>query len=191
MVLSYRAGAAVRLRDVAEVTDSVQDVRNYGAADGKPAILLFVQKEPGANIIETVARVRELLPHLRASIPQAIDLDVISDRTPTIRASLREVERALAISVGLVVLVVLLFLRSWRATLLPAIAVPVSLCGTFGVMLLCGYSLDNLSAMALTVATGFVVDDAIVVSENITRYIEQGLSPRAAALRGSREIGSG
>ncbi|MDM4767978.1 multidrug efflux RND transporter permease subunit [Pelomonas sp. SE-A7] len=189
LVLSYRNGGAVRLRDVAEVTDSVQDIRNYGAANGKPAILLFVQKEPNANIIETVERIREVLPQLQASIPQAIDVKVVSDRTPTIRASLREVERAMAISVGLVVLVVLLFLRNWRATLLPAVAVPVSLCGTFGVMYLCGYSLDNLSAMALTVATGFVVDDAIVVLENISRYIEQGMAPREAALRGAREIG--
>jgi multidrug efflux pump len=189
VLLSYRNGAAVRLRDVANVIDSVQDTRNYGAANGKPAILLFILKEPGANVIETVGRVREILPRLRASIPQAIDLDVISDRTPTIRASLREVERALAIAVGLVILVVLLFLRSWRATLLPAVAVPVSLAGTFGVMYLAGYSLDNLSAMALTVATGFVVDDAIVVAENISRHIEHGMAPREAALKGAREIG--
>jgi multidrug efflux pump len=189
VILSYRNGAAVRLRDVAQVTDSVQDVRNYGVANGKPSIMLFVLKEPGANIIETVQHVRDILPRLQASIPRAIDIQVMSDRTPTIRASLREVERSLAIAVGLVILVVLLFLRSWRATLLPAIAVPVSLAGTLGVMYLCGYSLDNLSAMALTVATGFVVDDAIVVLENITRYTEQGLSPREAALKGAREIG--
>ncbi len=189
VLLTYKNGAPVRLRDVARIVDSVQDVRNYGAANGKPAIALFVQKEPGANIIETVARVRELLPRLQASIPPAIDVKVISDRTPTIRASLREVERALAIAVGLVILVVLLFLRNVRAALIPAAAVPVSLAGTFGVMYLFGYSLDNLSAMALTVATGFVVDDAIVVLENITRYIEQGLSPREAALKGAREIG--
>ncbi len=189
VVLSYRDGAAVRLRDVAEVIDSVQDLRNYGMANGKPAIVLIIQKEPGANIIETVERVREILPRLSASISQAINLEVISDRSPTIRASLREVERAMAIAIGLVILVVLLFLRSWRATLLPAVAVPVSLAGTVGVMYLCGYSFDNLSAMALTVATGFVVDDAIVVLENITRYIEQGLPPREAALKGAREIG--
>ncbi len=189
VILSYRNGAAVRLRDVAEVSDSVQDTRNYGVANGKPAIALFVLKEPGANIIETVKRVREILPRLQASIPAAIDIKVLSDRTPTIRASLREVERSLAIAVGLVILVVLLFLRSWRATLLPAVAVPVSLAGTLGVMYLCGYSLDNLSAMALTVATGFVVDDAIVVLENITRYTEQGYSAREAALKGAREIG--
>ena len=189
ILLAYRNGAVVRLRDVAAVTDSVQDVRNYGVVNGQPTIALFVLKEPGANIIETVQRVRDLLPVLQASIPKAVDLKVVIDRTPTIRASLKEVERAMAIAVGLVVLVVLLFLRNWRATLLPTIAVPVSLAGTVGVMYLCGYSFDNLSAMALTVATGFVVDDAIVVLENITRYIEQGLSPRQAALKGSREIG--
>jgi multidrug efflux pump len=189
VILRYANGSAVTLGDVADVKDSVQDVRNYAAANGKPAILIFILKEPGANIIETVERVRDLLPHLRASISPAIDLSVIADRTPTIRASLREVERAMGIAVGLVILVVLLFLRSGRATLLPAIAVPVSLCGTFGVMYLCGFSLDNLSAMALTVATGFVVDDAIVVLENITRHIEHGLSPREAALRGAKEIG--
>ena len=189
VILGYRHGAAVRLRDVAEVSDSVQDVRNYGLANGKPAIALFLLKEPGANIIETVQRVRDILPRLQASIPPAIDLNVLSDRTPTIRASLLAVEHAMAIAVGLVILVVLLFLRNWRATLLPAVAVPVSLAGTLGVMYLCGYSLDNLSAMALTVATGFVVDDAIVVLENITRYTEQGLAPREAALKGAREIG--
>ena len=189
ILLTYRNGAPVRLRDVADVVDSVQDVRNYGAANGKAAILLFVQKEPGANIIETVERVRALLPRLQGSIPQAIDLAVISDRTPTIRASLRAVESAMSIAVGLVILVVLLFLRSWRATLIPAVAVPVSLAGTFGVMYLCGYSLDNLSAMALTVATGFVVDDAIVVLENITRYLEKGATPEQAARKGAREIG--
>jgi len=189
VILGYHHGAAVRLRDVADVTDSVQDVRNYGIANGRPAITLFLLKEPGANIIETVQRVREILPRLQASISPAIDVKIVSDRTPTIRASLLAVENALGIAVGLVILVVLLFLRSWRATLLPAIAVPVSLAGTLAVMYLCGYSLDNLSAMALTVATGFVVDDAIVVLENITRYIEQGLTPRQAALKGAREIG--
>jgi multidrug efflux pump len=189
VLLSYVNGAPVRLRDVANVVDSVQDVRNYGVANGKPAIALFILKEPGANIIETVAAVREILLRLQASIPSAININVMSDRTPTIRASLVEVERAMAIATGLVILVVLLFLRNWRATLLPAIAVPVSLAGTMGVMYLCGYSLDNLSAMALTVATGFVVDDAIVVLENISRYLEQGYSPREAALKGAREIG--
>jgi multidrug efflux pump len=189
LVLRWRRGAAVRLRDVAQVTDSVQDVRNDGIADGAPSILLFVMKEPGANILETVQGVHDLLPRLRASIPAAIDLQVISDRTPTIRASLREVERSLVIAVVLVVLVVLAMLRSVRATLLPAVAVPVSLAGTLGVMYLCGFSLDNLSAMALTVATGFVVDDAIVVAEHIARHVEQGMRPLQAALRGVREIG--
>ena len=189
VILAYRNGSAVRLRDVAEVVDSVQDVRNYGAANGKPAILLLLQKEPGANVIETVGRVREILPRLQASIPQAIELEVISDRTPTIRASISAAESAMAIAMGLVILVVLLFLRNWRAALLPAIAVPVSLSGTVGAMYLCGFSLDNLSVMALTVATGFVVDDAIVVLENITRHIERGLAPREAALKGAREIG--
>ena len=189
LVLGYHLGAAVRLQDVASVRDSVQDIRNYGVANGKPAIVMFVMKEPGANIIDTVQRVRALLPHLQASIPAAINLQVLSDRTPTIRASLREVERTLAIAVGLVVMVVLLFLRNWRATLLPTVAVPVSLAGTLGVMYLGGYSLDNLSAMALTVATGFVVDDAIVVVENIMRYRERGVSSVQAALRGAREIG--
>ena len=189
VLVTYRDGAAVRLRDVARVVDSVQDVRNYGLANGKPAVVLFVLKEPGANIIETVQRVRDILPRMQASIPGAIDLQVVSDRTPTIRASIEEVERAMAISIGLVILVVLLFLRSWRATVIPAVAVPVSLLGTFGVMYVCGYSLNNLSAMALTVATGFVVDDAIVVLENISRHIEQGMAPRDAALKGTREIG--
>ena len=189
LIVRYKNGNAVRLSDVAEVVDSVQDVRNYGVANGKPAILLLLFKAPGANIIESVDKVRALLPHLRASIPQAIDLDVVSDRTPTIRASLREVENALVLSVGLVILVVFLFLRNGRAALIPSVAVPVSLAGTFCVMYLCGYTLDNLSLMALTVATGFVVDDAIVVLENITRHMERGKTAWQAALDGAREIG--
>ncbi|WP_043330637.1 efflux RND transporter permease subunit [Curvibacter gracilis] len=189
VVLRYANGNAIRLRDVGQVIDSVQDVRNYGVADGKPAILLILFKQPGANIIQTVDEVRSLLPQLRASIPTAIDLEVAVDRTPTIRASLREVERSLAISVGLVILVVFVFLRHLRSALIPSVAVPASLAGTFGVMYLCGYSLDNLSLMALTVATGFVVDDAIVVLENISRHIERGKTPLQAALAGSREIG--
>jgi multidrug efflux pump len=189
LILRYRNGNAVRLQDVAQVLDSVQDVRNYGVADGKPSILLILNKQPGANIIEAVDKVRALLPHLRASIPSAINLDVVVDRSPTLRASLREVERALAISVALVILVVFLFLRNGRSALIPSVAVPVSLAGTFGVMYLAGYTLDNLSLMALTVATGFVVDDAIVVLENITRHMERGKSPMEAALAGAREIG--
>ncbi len=190
LIVSYSSsGNPVRLRDVGDVIDSVQDVRNYGVADGKPSILLLLFKQPGANIIETVDQVRALLPRLRASIPPTINLDVVVDRTPTIRASLHEVERALAISIGLVILVVFLFLRNGRAALIPSVAVPVSLGGTFGVMYLCGYSLDNLSLMALTVATGFVVDDAIVVLENITRHMERGKTALQAALEGAREIG--
>ncbi len=188
-ILRYRNGSAVRLSDVAEVVDSVQDVRNYGVANGKPSILLILNKAPGANIIEAVDKVRALLPHLRATIPSSINLEVVMDRTPTIRASLREMEKALAIAVGLVVMVVVLFLRSFTVALIPAIAVPVSLCGTFVVMYLCGYSLNNLSLMALTVATGFVVDDAIVVLENIRRHMERGKSALEASLAGAREIG--
>ncbi len=189
VILRYRNGSAVRLSDVADVVDSVQDVRNYGVANGKPSILLILNKAPDANIIEAVDKVRALLPHLRASIPAAINLEVVMDRSPTIRASLREMERALAISVGLVILVVVLFLRSWTVALIPAVSVPVSLCGTFVVMYLCGYSLNNLSLMALTVATGFVVDDAIVVLENIRRHMERGKSALQASLDGAREIG--
>ncbi|MBS4099389.1 MAG: efflux RND transporter permease subunit [Sulfuricella sp.] len=189
LIVAYRNGAAVRLADVAEVADSVQDVRNAGLANGKPAIMLILYRQPGANIIETVDRVQELLPVLRASIPSAIDLDVMMDRTPTIRASLRDVEMTLAVSVVLVILVVFLFLRNLRATLIPAMAVPVSLIGTFSFMYLAGYSIDNLSLMALTIATGFVVDDAIVVLENISRHLEEGMAPHQAALQGAQEVG--
>ncbi|BBB59029.1 multidrug resistance protein MdtC [Undibacterium sp. KW1] len=189
LIISYANGAALRLRDVAEVVDSVQDVRNYGMANGTPAILLILNKAPGANIIKTVDTIRALLPQLRASIAPAIDVNVVMDRTPTIRASITEVQRTLAIAFGLVIVVVFAFLRNFRAALLPAVAVPVSLAGTFGVMYLLGYSIDNLSLMAMTVATGFVVDDAIVVLENISRHIERGKTPMEAALQGAREIG--
>jgi multidrug efflux pump len=189
LIVNYNNGAAIRLSDVAEVTDAVQDLRNAGSVDGRPSVLLVITRQPGANIIETVDRVRALLPQLQASIPQGIKLGVALDRTPTIRASLFDVERTLLISVSLVVLVVFLFLRNGRATLIPAITVPVSLIGTFGVMYLAGFSLNNLSLMALTIATGFVVDDAIVVLENIARHIEDGMTPRQAALRGAREVG--
>ena len=189
LVLTWSNGNAIRLQDVADVTDSVQDVRNYGVMNGKSAILLQVFKQPDSNILEAVSRVRALLPQLKASIPAAIDITVVSDRTPTLRASVEEVERSLVISIALVILVVFLFLRNARATLIPAVAVPVSLMGTFGVMYLCGYTLDNLSLMALTVATGFVVDDAIVVLENVMRHMERGKSPVRAALDGAREIG--
>jgi len=189
LIVAWKNGAAIRLADIAQVEDSVQDVRNAGLANGKPAVMLILNRQPGANIIETVDEVKALLPQLRASIPAAIDLDVVMDRTPTIRASLREVERTLLISIALVVLVVFLFLRSGRAALVPIVAVPVSLIGTFGVMYLAGYSLNNLSLMALTIATGFVVDDAVVVLENISRHIEDGMAPFAAALQGAREVG--
>ena len=189
VVVSYRDGRPVRLSDVADVVDSVQDLRNAGSANGKPSVVLIITTQPGANIIKTVDGINKILPVLRASIPAAINLDVVMDRTPTIRASLKEVERTLLISIALVIMVVFLFLRNWRATLIPSVGVPVSLIGTFGVMYLCGFSLDNLSLMALTIATGFVVDDAIVVLENIARHIEDGLSPFAAALKGTREVG--
>jgi multidrug efflux pump len=179
----------VRLDAVASVVDSVQDLRNGGSLNGRPAVSVVLFKQPGANIIETVDRVRAVLPQLQASIPQSLELDVAMDRTPTIRASLKEVEHALVISIGLVIMVVFVFLRNVGATLIPSVAVPVSLCGTFGVMYLCGYTLDNLSLMALTVATGFVVDDAIVVLENIARHIEDGMPPHRAALQGAREVG--
>jgi multidrug efflux pump len=188
LIVSYREGRAVRLADVADVQESVEDLRTTGLANGKPAVLVIIFRQPGANIIETVDRVRELLPQLEASIPGAIALSVVMDRTPVIRASLHDVERTLMISVVLVILVVFAFLRNVRAAIIPSVAVPVSLIGTFAVMYLCDYSLDNLSLMALTIATGFVVDDAIVVLENIRRYQEQGMAPLQAALRGSREI---
>ena len=189
LVVHYNNGAAVRLSDVANVQDSVQDVRNAGMTNGKPAVLLVVRKSPDANIIETVDRIRSEMPLLHEVIPAAIDLQIAQDRSPTIRASLHEVEQSLIIAVALVILVVLVFLRDWRATLIPAAAVPVSLIGTFAAMYLCGFSLNNLSLMALTIATGFVVDDAIVVLENIARHVEAGMKPLQAALTGVREVG--
>jgi multidrug efflux pump len=188
VIVSYRDGAAVRLSDVADVSDAMQDIRNAGLVNGKPAVMMILNRQPGANIIETVDRVRALLPQLSASIPGAIDLGVVMDRSPTIRASLREVERTLVISVVLVVLVVFAFLRNARAALIPSVTVPVSLVATFAVMYLAGFSLNTLSLMALTIATGFVVDDAVVVLENISRHIENGLSPFDAALKGAREV---
>jgi len=189
LVLAYRNGAAVRLQDVAEVTDSVQDIRNAGEANGRPAVLIIIYREPNANILETVQRIRDLKPFLQASIPAAAELGEAMERTSTIRGSLSEVEKTLVIAVALVVLVVFLFLRRVRATLIPAAAVPVSIITTFGFMYLAGYSLNNLSLMALIVATGFVVDDAIVVLENATRHIEAGMEPMAAALRSASEVG--
>ena len=189
LIVAYRNGAPIRLADVAKVTDSVEDVRAYGLWNGKPAISVVIFRQPGANIIDTVDRIIALLPQLDAQIPAAMELEITSDRTATIRASLHDVQFTLLISVGLVILVVFVFLRDLRSTLIPSVAVPVSLIGTFGVMYLCGYSLDNLSLMALTIATGFVVDDAIVVIENITRHIEEGMSPLQASLLGAKEIG--
>src|SRR5262245_17952256 len=189
LVIAYRNGAAVRLSDVAEVVDSVENLRNAGLANGKPSVLVILYRQPGANIIETVDRITALLPDLRASVSPAIDITVAVDRSTTIRASLQEVERTLLIAIGLVIAVVFVFLRNPRAALVPAVAVPVSLVGTFAIMYLLGYSLDNLSLMALTVATGFVVDDAIVVLENISRRIEEGMSSLEAAIKGAAEVG--
>src|SRR5690606_13246025 len=184
LIIAYKNGAAVRLSDVADVSDSVQDVRNAGSVNGRPAVVMAVFRQSGANLIETVDQIKALVPMLRASLPQTMSLDVVQDRTPTIRASLHEVERALLIAIALVIMVVFLFLRNGRATIIPSVAVPLSLCGTFAVMYLCGYTIDNLSLMALAIATGFVVDDAIVVLENISRHIEKGMEPMAAAVQG-------
>jgi multidrug efflux pump len=189
LVVSYSNGAAIRLSDVAEVTDSVQNVRAAGYLNGKRSVTVIIFRQPGANIIETVDRVRAQLPIIKASIPLGIDTTIVLDRTITIRASVSDVERTLLISIGLVIVVVFVFLRNGRATLIPAVAVPVSLIGTFAVMYLFGYTLDNLSLMAMTISTGFVVDDAIVVMENISRHLENGMKPFAAALKGAEEIG--
>jgi multidrug efflux pump len=189
LILRYRNGNAVRLSDVARVTDSVENVRNAGLSNGVPAIMVGIFRQPDANIIETVDRVRAILPQMQASLPPTIELKVLIDATRTIRASVRDVQIAMLISILLVILVVFLFLRSWRSTLIPSVAVPISLIGTFGVMYLLGYTIDNLSLMALTVATGFVVDDAIVVVENITRHLEEGMTPMEASLHGAKEIG--
>jgi multidrug efflux pump len=186
---SKTTGGTVRLGDVADVQDSVEDVRNAGLANGKPAVLIILFRQPGANIIGTVDRVYSMLPELKASISPAINVDVVMDRTTTIRASVHDIEFTLIISIVLVVLVVFIFLRNLWATFIPSVAVPLSLIGTFGLMYLLGYSLDNLSLMALAISTGFVVDDAIVVIENITRYLEKGMTPLQAALIGSKEIG--
>jgi hydrophobe/amphiphile efflux-1 (HAE1) family protein len=189
LVLSWKQGAAVRMSDIGNVIDSVTDVRNSGVTNGRPGIILVIFRQPGANMIETVDRVRAMMPTLQASINPSMHLGVIIDRTTTIRSSIHDVEITLLISVALVILVVFVFLRSVWATIIPSISVPLSLVGTFGVMYLCGYSLDNLSLMALTISTGFVVDDAIVVLENITRHIEDGMKPFAAAMQGAKEIG--
>jgi multidrug efflux pump len=189
IIIGYNKGSAVHLSDVAEVIDSVQNTRAAGYLNGKRAVTLIVFRQPGANIIDTVDRIRAQLPSIEASISKGIDTTIVLDRTTTIRASVHDVERTLLISIALVIVVVFVFLRNGRATLIPAVAVPVSLIGTFTVMYLFGYSLDNLSLMALTISTGFVVDDAIVVMENITRHLEDGMTPFAATMRGASEIG--
>ncbi len=178
-----------RLSDVADVSNAAQNIRAAGYLNGAPSITIIIFRQPGANIIDTVDRVRAELPSIQASIPQGIKTTIVLDRTTTIRASVSDVERTLILSVLLVILVVFVFLRNWRATLIPTVAVPASLIGTFAVMYLFGFSIDNLSLMALTISTGFVVDDAIVVMENISRLRESGMPPMKAALQGSREIG--
>ncbi len=183
LVIAYRNGAGVRLSDVADVEDSVQDLRNEGLADGRPAVLVIMWRQPGANIIDAVDGVKAELPHLEAAMPSDVQISLASDRSTTIRASLQDTERTLLIAVALVTLVVFLFLGDLRSTAIPAVAVPISIVGTFGAMYLLGYSLNNLSLMALTIATGFVVDDAIVVLENISRHVEDGMSRVQAALR--------
>lgn len=188
LIIRHTNGAALRLSDVAKVTDSVEDIRNAGFINGKPAVMVVIFKQPGANVIETVRRIRQTLPTLRAWLPESADFTIVMDRSPSIAASVKEVETAMLIAMALVVLVVFLFLRNWRATFIPAVAVPVSLLGTFGVMHLFNFSLNHLSLMALTVATGFVVDDAIVVTENIVRHVEDGEPPSKAAFTGSREV---
>ncbi len=189
VIVAYKNGAPVRLSDVGSVVGGVENDRVAGWYNGKSAVILDIQRQPGANIVATVAAIREAMPALQRSIPAQVTMQAVTDRTETIRASVADVQYTLVLAIGLVVFVIYLFLRSARATLIPAVALPLSLIGTFGVMALCGYSLDNLSLMALTVATGFVVDDAIVMIENVVRYIEEGYSPLEAAYRGSRQIG--
>ena len=194
LIIAYRNGAPVRISDVGTVIDSVEDIRASGFFSPrpgvlKPSVLMIIFRQPGANIIDAVDRIRAAGPQLMADLPQGIEMSDVVDRTTTIRASVHDVQMTLALSVGLVILVVFMFLRDVRATFIPSVAVPVSLIGTFGVMYLCGYSVDNLSLMALTISTGFVVDDAIVVLENINRYLEAGMQPMQAALKGAAEIG--
>ena len=189
LIIGYSKGAAVHLSDVADVIDSTQNLRTAGYLNGHPSVTVIIFRQPGANIIQTVQRIRTQLPFLQAILPQGINATIVLDRTTTIRASVDDVERTLIISIILVVLVVFFFLRNARATIIPGVAVPVSLIGTFAIMYLLGFSLDNLSLMALTISTGFVIDDAIVVMENISRFLEQGMSPMQAALKGAREIG--
>jgi len=189
IIVAYRNGAPVRLTDVAAVFDGTENTKQAAWANKKPAVILNIQRQPGANIIAVVDRIEKLLPQLQAALPASVKIDILTDRTSTIRASVEDVEFTLVLTIALVVMVIFLFLRSLRATVIPALAVPLSIVGTFGVMYLLGYSLNNLSLMALTISTGFVVDDAIVMIENISRYIEEGESPLEAALKGSEQIG--
>ncbi|HUJ10329.1 MAG TPA: efflux RND transporter permease subunit, partial [Verrucomicrobiae bacterium] len=189
VVVAYRNGSPVRLGDIGNVIDNVEDVRLAGWVGDKPSVILDIQRQPGANIIETADRVKALLPRLRASIPPSVKVTVLTDRTQTIRASVRDVQFTLMLTVGLVVLVIFIFLRTFWATVIPSVALPLAIIGTFGVMKLLGFTLDNLSLMALTISTGFVVDDAIVMIENIVRFIEMGDPPLQAALKGAKQIG--
>ncbi len=189
LIVVYRNGAPVRLSDLGRVIDSVEDIRNLGLADGKPAVLIQIRRQPNANVVDTVKRIKDMLPRFRASLPPTVDFKIENDRTTTIRDSVRDAQRNMVISIGLVIFVVFVFLRNGWATFIPSVSVPVSLIATFGAMYLLGYTLDNLSLMGLTIATGFVVDDAIVVIENITRHIEDGMPAMRAALRGAEEIG--
>ena len=189
LVIAYRNGAPVKLTDVADVQDGVENVRQAAWMNQTPAVIMNIQRQPGANIISVVDRIKSLLPQLTATLPKSMQVSILTDRTNTIRASVADVQFELMLTVGLVVMVIFLFLRNVSATIIPSIAVPLSLVGTFGVMYMLGYSLNNLTLMALTISTGFVVDDAIVMIENITRYIEEGDTPLQAALRGSEQIG--
>jgi multidrug efflux pump subunit AcrB len=189
LIIAYRNGAPVALGDVATVVDSVEDDQLAAWVGSKPAVLVDIQRQPGANIIQTVDRIKKLLPRLTSSLPPNVKVNILTDRTQTIRASIRDVQFTLLLTIGLVILVIFLFLRRLWATIIPSVALPLSLIGTFGIMYLCGFSLNNLSLMALTISTGFVVDDAIVMIENIFRYIEEGEDPLTAALKGARQIG--
>jgi hydrophobe/amphiphile efflux-1 (HAE1) family protein len=189
IIVAWKNGAPVRLSDIGSVVDGPEETRGSGTYNGQQSILLIIQRQPGVNVIDTVERIKAAIPKLQASIPPAIDIHIVTDRTQTIRASVKDVEFTLVLTIGLVVMVIFLFLRNLPATLIPSVTVPLSLIGTFGVMYVLGYSLDNLSLMALTIATGFVVDDAIVMVENVVRYLEHGNTPLQAALKGSKEIG--
>jgi multidrug efflux pump len=189
LIVAYRNGGPVRLSDVGGVIDDVENVKQAAWVNDRPAVILNIQRQPGANIISVVDRIKKLLPQLKTSLPSSVDVGVVTDRTTTIRASVDDVQFSLMLTVALVVMVIFLFLRTLSATIIPSVAVPLSLVGTFGVMYLLGYSLNNLTLMALTISTGFVVDDAIVMIENIARYIEAGESPLQAALKGSEQIG--